>query len=133
MIAAAILAALLAAAAPPRTPDQRQVLVDLAYVLGESHALRAACRGAEDQVWRERMSRLLEVEAPDDSTFPLRARAHGFYWTEGVRGLGWAVDAVPTVVRHPDGAVGVLVAPGFGNRGSRGMMAAIETRLCSRT
>lgn len=21
--------------------------------------------------------------------------AHGFYWTEGVRGLGWAVDAIP--------------------------------------
>ena len=25
------------------------------------------------------------------------ARACGFYWTEGVRGLGWAVDAVPTL------------------------------------
>ncbi len=24
-------------------------------------------------------------------------RAHGFYWTEGLRGLGWAVDAVPTL------------------------------------
>lgn len=24
-------------------------------------------------------------------------RACGFYWTEGVRGLGWAVDGVPTV------------------------------------
>lgn len=23
--------------------------------------------------------------------------AHGFYWTEGLRGLGWAVDAVPTL------------------------------------
>jgi DNA (cytosine-5)-methyltransferase 1 len=23
--------------------------------------------------------------------------AHGFYWTEGTRGLGWAVDAVPTI------------------------------------
>jgi DNA (cytosine-5)-methyltransferase 1 len=23
--------------------------------------------------------------------------ANGFYWTEGVRGLGWAVDAVPTL------------------------------------
>jgi DNA (cytosine-5)-methyltransferase 1 len=27
----------------------------------------------------------------------LSQRAHGFYWTEGVRGLGWAVDAVPTL------------------------------------
>lgn len=25
------------------------------------------------------------------------ARAHGFYWTEGVRGLGWAPDAIPTL------------------------------------
>ena len=23
--------------------------------------------------------------------------AHGFYWTEGLRGLGWAVDAIPTL------------------------------------
>lgn len=23
--------------------------------------------------------------------------AHGFYWTEGIRGLGWAVDSVPTL------------------------------------
>lgn len=27
----------------------------------------------------------------------LHDRAHGFYWTEGVRGLGWASDAVPTL------------------------------------
>ncbi|WP_380788518.1 DNA cytosine methyltransferase [Sphingomonas sp. R86521] len=27
----------------------------------------------------------------------LDARAHGFYWTEGVRGLGWAADAIPTL------------------------------------
>ncbi len=26
-----------------------------------------------------------------------RRAAFGFYWTEGVRGLGWAVDAVPTL------------------------------------
>ncbi|HEX2101874.1 MAG TPA: DNA (cytosine-5-)-methyltransferase [Candidatus Synoicihabitans sp.] len=26
-----------------------------------------------------------------------RGRACGFYWTEGVRGLGWAVEAVPTL------------------------------------
>jgi DNA (cytosine-5)-methyltransferase 1 len=27
----------------------------------------------------------------------LNVRAHGFYWTEGLRGLGWAPDAVPTL------------------------------------
>lgn len=32
---------------------------------------------------------------PDESN---RAKdTHGFYWTEGLRGLGWARDAVPTV------------------------------------
>ncbi|WP_290739374.1 DNA cytosine methyltransferase [Amaricoccus sp.] len=38
----------------------------------------------------------------DDVTPPLPetdldTHAHGFYWTEGVRGLGWAPDAVPTL------------------------------------
>lgn len=45
--------------------------------------------------------------------------ACGFYWTEGIRGLGWAVDAVPTLkggstigipsppaIRFPDGFIG---------------------------
>jgi DNA (cytosine-5)-methyltransferase 1 len=38
----------------------------------------------------------------DDVHVPMRStaldrQAHGFYWTEGVRGLGWAPDAVPTL------------------------------------
>lgn len=33
-------------------------------------------------------------EAPRD---PERAKTFGFYWTEGLRGLGWAIDAVPTL------------------------------------
>lgn len=45
--------------------------------------------------------------------------ACGFYWTEGIRGLGWAVDAIPTLkggstigipsppaIRFPDGLIG---------------------------
>jgi DNA (cytosine-5)-methyltransferase 1 len=32
-------------------------------------------------------------ELPEPSADP----ACGFYWTEGIRGLGWAVDAVPTL------------------------------------
>lgn len=48
-------------------------------------------------------------------------RACGFYWTEGLRGLGWAVDAVPTLkggsgigipsspaIWMPDGRIGTL-------------------------
>jgi DNA (cytosine-5)-methyltransferase 1 len=43
-----------------------------------------------------------EILFPDEAG-PIReerepdGRACGFYWTEGVRGLGWAVDAVPTL------------------------------------
>lgn len=38
----------------------------------------------------------------DDNPLPrpttaLDRMAHGFYWTEGLGGLGWAVDAVPTL------------------------------------
>src|SRR5262245_59574290 len=34
-------------------------------------------------------------EAPDLERW--RSVACGFYWTEGLRGLGWAFDAVPTL------------------------------------
>ncbi len=37
-----------------------------------------------------------EVEPPDRLT-TLDSHAHGFYWTEGIRGLGWAQDAIPTM------------------------------------
>jgi len=30
-------------------------------------------------------------------TFDIEGLACGFYWTEGLRGLGWAVDSVPTL------------------------------------
>lgn len=35
-------------------------------MLGESHALRQACT-PEDQYWRARMRRLIEVERPDEA------------------------------------------------------------------
>lgn len=34
---------------------------------------------------------------PPDMTTDLDTHAHGFYWTEGIRGLGWAPDAIPTL------------------------------------
>jgi len=37
-----------------------------------------------------------EADAPADSE-NYRELACGFYWTEGIRGLGWAVDAIPTL------------------------------------
>lgn len=66
LLIAAVVAALGGAAqAQDRTPGVRQTLVDLAYVLGESHALRQACLGAEDQFWRTRMIRMVDTEQPD--------------------------------------------------------------------
>ena len=54
-----------AAHAQDRAPAERQVLIDLAYVLGESHALRQTCEGPGDMYWRSRMEDMLRVEAAD--------------------------------------------------------------------
>ncbi|MBL8589295.1 MAG: DNA (cytosine-5-)-methyltransferase [Methylobacteriaceae bacterium] len=56
---------------------------------------------------------------PPERVFALDTHAHGFYWTEGVRGLGWAPDSVPTLkngstlgiasppaILFPDGMIG---------------------------
>lgn len=37
-----------------------------------------------------------DVDPPENKT-SLSSHAHGFYWTEGIRGLGWAPDAIPTL------------------------------------
>ncbi|UTP39038.1 TIGR02301 family protein [Phenylobacterium sp. LH3H17] len=55
----------LPAQAQERSSHGRQTLAELAYVLGESHALRQACSGTGDQYWRNRMIRLVEAEQPD--------------------------------------------------------------------
>ena len=51
----------------PRAPEQRQTLTELAFVLGEAHALRRVCNGASDGFWYERMNRLLAIEQPEDA------------------------------------------------------------------
>jgi len=48
-----------------QAPDRRAAAADLAYVLGEAHALRQVCVGADDGGWRTRMERMLEIEAAD--------------------------------------------------------------------
>jgi len=63
ILAAAVLVAG-PALAQERPRDQRQRLLELAYALGESHALRQACEGEDDQYWRARMARLIQVERP---------------------------------------------------------------------
>jgi uncharacterized protein (TIGR02301 family) len=64
-VCAIVLIAATAALAQERTPAQRQQLVDLARVLGESHALGQACDGADEQFWRTRMQALLQQEAAE--------------------------------------------------------------------
>jgi len=48
-------------------------------------------------------------ELPDPPKEAWRAAACGFYWTEGVRGLGWAYNAVPTL--KGGSTVGIPSAP----------------------
>lgn len=40
---------------------------------------------------------LTEEAEPELATTDLDAHAHGFYWTEGIRGLGWAPNSIPTL------------------------------------
>lgn len=40
---------------------------------------------------------LFSEDAGEPVRDPEAASSFGFYWTEGLRGLGWAVDAVPTL------------------------------------
>ncbi len=72
LLSVALMLAGSAAAEPlASAPQQRQAVVDLAYVLGEAHALHRLCAGPDDNTWRGRMARLVEVEAP---AAPYRAR-----------------------------------------------------------
>ncbi|MEX0881222.1 MAG: DNA (cytosine-5-)-methyltransferase [Thermoanaerobaculia bacterium] len=53
---------------------------------------------------------LLSDEAGEPERDEPRAEvAFGFYWTEGIRGLGWAVDAVPTL--KGGSTIGIPSAP----------------------
>lgn len=40
---------------------------------------------------------LVDDVEPIPSNTTLDTHAHGFYWTEGIRGLGWGADCVPTL------------------------------------
>ena len=49
-----------------------------------------------------------DAGGPDEGWF--RGDAYGFYWTEGLTGLGWAKDAVPTL--KGGSAIGIPSPPG---------------------
>lgn len=65
-----------------------------------------------------------EVLFGDDAVEPADAEpddhACGFYWTEGTRGLGWAVDAVPTL--KGGSTVGIPSPPGVRLTAGRGVV-----------
>lgn len=67
LLALAVVLPSSAALAQDRDPAERQRLLDLAFTLGESHALRQLCEGTGDQYWRARMVRLTEVEKADQA------------------------------------------------------------------
>ena len=67
LLAVALLSGAGPALAQDRGPAERQTLLDLAFTLGESHALRQVCEGGGDQYWRSRMVRLTEVEKADQA------------------------------------------------------------------
>jgi uncharacterized protein (TIGR02301 family) len=67
LLALAVLSGTGPALAQDRGPAERQTLLDLAFTLGESHALRQVCQGGDDQYWRSRMVRLTEVEKADQA------------------------------------------------------------------
>jgi uncharacterized protein (TIGR02301 family) len=65
---AALIAGLLIAGAPvDDEPLRRETAADLAYVLGEIHALGRLCPGFGAENWRARMEGLLQVEAADEA------------------------------------------------------------------
>lgn len=66
LFALAAFAAAMPAVAQDRSVAQREALVGLTRVLGESQALSQACEGPSERRWRDRMERLVDAEQPDE-------------------------------------------------------------------
>ena len=64
LLVVALLAFALPSAAQDRPPLARRTLADLAYVLGQAHGLAQVC-DPENQAWRSRMIRVIELERPE--------------------------------------------------------------------
>ena len=70
--------------AQDRSPAERQALLDLARMLGESHAIRQACEGPQNGYWYSRMQRLLAIEAADQA----QTRRLGLAFNAGFNATG---------------------------------------------
>lgn len=73
-----------------------------AYRVVDSYSFGLAQRRERVFLVASRVLDPAEVLLADDAPIQRHAsalgvRPHGFYWTEGLGGLGWAVDAVPTL------------------------------------
>jgi len=73
-----------------------------AYRVVDSYSFGLAQRRERVFLVASRVLDPSEVLLTDDTPIARHAsalgvRPHGFYWTEGLGGLGWAVDAVPTL------------------------------------
>jgi DNA (cytosine-5)-methyltransferase 1 len=73
-------------------PQRRQRVFLMASILGDPRSVLFADDAGEQ-----------------DEPAPSKRRSYGFYWTEGVRGLGTAIDAVPTL--KGGSAVGIPSPP----------------------
>jgi uncharacterized protein (TIGR02301 family) len=71
---------------PARTAAERQLLDQLAFTLGQVHALHRVCAGPDDDTWRGRMARLMEIEAVSETRkAELTARFNAGFAAEGAK------------------------------------------------
>jgi DNA (cytosine-5)-methyltransferase 1 len=111
--------------------DRGQAMSYLTQLLGE-RGYRWAYRVVDTRAFGlpQRRQRVLLLASKDADPRPvlfgedaepaeailLPDSACGFYWTEGLRGLGWAVDAIPTL--KGGSTIGIPSPPGIWRRGT---------------
>ena len=95
-----MLVAAVPALAQERPPAQRQALVDLARILGESHAIHQACEGPQDRYWRTRMQELLAVEAADQGLTTRLSKEFNAGFGSGKAFYGSCTDAARAEARR---------------------------------
>lgn len=115
--------------------DRGRAMRHLTEALGERgfrwayRVVDARAFGLPQRRWRvlllaSRVADPRQVLFGDDAVEPAGAEpddyACGFYWTEGTRGLGWAVDAVPTL--KGGSAVGIASPPAVRLTAGRGVV-----------
>lgn len=77
-VALACAVLLLSTAASAQPADRSAQLRQLAETLGRQHYLRTLCNGPDDQTWRTRMTRLLDLDGGGDAVRLQAAFNRGF-------------------------------------------------------